>query len=108
MRLDIGSVWKGYVSDMSREAVVGEIPPGVKVLGIKVKDPPIQLEWSEGPDSEAAVYQYRVVYVELTEAEFSAAKGEQVKIDALGRQLGSLVQRKLGASWHRWIEEEER
>ncbi len=30
VRLDIGSVWKGYVSDISREAVVGEVPQAAK------------------------------------------------------------------------------
>lgn len=29
-RLDIGSVWKGYVSDISREVVVGEVPQAAK------------------------------------------------------------------------------
>ena len=82
-----------------------EIPTGVKVLGIRIKDPLIQLEWSGGPDSEATVYQKRIVYVELTETEFAAARGDQSKIDALGRQFGPLVQRRLGAAGHRWIEE---
>jgi hypothetical protein len=76
------------------------------MLAIRVKDPVIQLEWSEGPASEAAIYPYRVVYVELTEEEFMAIRGDRDKIDALGREFGPLVQRALGAAWHRWIEEE--
>ena len=83
-----------------------EILTGIKVLGIRVKDPLLQLEWSGGPDSEATVYRNRVVYVELTETEFAAARGDQIKIDALGRQFGPLVQHRLGGSWHRWIEED--
>lgn len=31
-RFDIGTVWKGYVSDVSREVVIGEIPEGGKEL----------------------------------------------------------------------------
>jgi hypothetical protein len=85
---------------------LAEIPRGVKVLGIRIKDPLLQLAWSAGPDSEATVYQQRVVYVELTETEFAAARGDQTKIDALGRQFGPLVQHRLGASWYRWIEED--
>lgn len=27
IRLDMGAVWKGYISDVSREACVGEVPP---------------------------------------------------------------------------------
>jgi Xaa-Pro aminopeptidase len=27
IRFDFGAVWKGYVSDVSREAVIGEVPP---------------------------------------------------------------------------------
>ena len=83
-----------------------EIRKGVKVLGIRVKDPLIQLEWSEGPDSEATLYSYDMVYVALTEEEFAAAQGDQARIDTLGREFGPLVQRTLGASWHRWIEED--
>ncbi|MFX0102055.1 MAG: M24 family metallopeptidase, partial [Candidatus Hodarchaeota archaeon] len=29
-RFDIGAIWKGYVSDVSREAVIGEAPSGAK------------------------------------------------------------------------------
>ncbi len=29
-RFDIGTIWKGYVSDVSRECVIGEIPKGAK------------------------------------------------------------------------------
>jgi Xaa-Pro aminopeptidase len=29
-RFDIGAVWKGYISDMSREVVVGEVPTGAQ------------------------------------------------------------------------------
>ena len=83
-----------------------DVPAGVRVLGIKVKDPLIQLEWPGGPDSEATLYSYQMVYVELTEEEFLAARGDQTQIDALGRQLGPLVQHALGASWHRWLEED--
>ncbi len=29
-RFDVGSVWKGYISDVSREVVIGEIPEGAQ------------------------------------------------------------------------------
>jgi Xaa-Pro aminopeptidase len=31
-RFDIGSIWKGYVSDVSRQVVLGEIPEGAKEM----------------------------------------------------------------------------
>lgn len=37
-RLDIGAVWKGYVSDVSRHVVIGEIPEGAdEVVGRMIK-----------------------------------------------------------------------
>ncbi len=39
-RFDIGTIWKGYVSDVSREAVIGEIPEG----GKEVMDRTIQVQ----------------------------------------------------------------
>jgi len=39
-RFDIGTIWKGYVSDVSREAVIGEIPEG----GKEVMDRMIQVQ----------------------------------------------------------------
>ena len=94
--------------DMPRKVYLNprDIPTGVKVLGIRVKDPLIQFEWPGGPDSESTLYRYQMVYVELTEEEFLTVRGDQARIDDLGRQVGLLVQRTLGASWHRWIEED--
>ncbi len=83
-----------------------DVPAGTKVLGIKVKNPMMLLLSGEGPGEETIIYAHRTVCVELTVEEFLAARGDQQKIDALGRELGPLVQRRLGASWHRWIEEE--
>ncbi len=40
-RLDIGTIWRGYVSDVSREVVIGKIPEGaeeVMELTIKVQE----------------------------------------------------------------------
>lgn len=94
--------------DMARKVYLNprDIPKGVKVLGIRVKDPLIQFEWPGGPDSEATLYSFRLVYVELTDEEFLTLRGDQARIDDLGRQVGPLVQHTLGASWHRWIEED--
>jgi Xaa-Pro aminopeptidase len=39
-RFDIGTIWKGYVSDVSRQAVIGEIPEG----GKEVMDRMIQVQ----------------------------------------------------------------
>ena len=83
-----------------------EVPKGIKVMVIRVKDPLILLVSSEEPDSDTAVYRHRVVYVELTDQEFAQAQGNQSEIDALARQLAPLVQRKLDAPWYRWVEED--
>ena len=84
-----------------------QIPTGVKVMGIKVKDPLILLMAEEGLDNEVALYRHCMVYVELTDEEFAGARGDQAKIDALAREFAPLVQRKLDAPWYRWVEEED-
>jgi hypothetical protein len=86
---------------------VAEVPVGAKVLGIRVEDPLLLWLSDERPDAETIIYEHRTVYVELTMEEFMAVRGDQEKIDALGREFGPLVQHKLGGSWHRWIEEDE-
>lgn len=83
-----------------------EIPKGVKVLGIKVKEPVILLLTDEGVGDEIALCRYCTVYVELTGEEFVQAKGDQVRIDALAREFAPLVQRKLDAPWYRWSKED--
>ncbi len=84
-----------------------QIPTGVKVMAIKVKDPLILLMAEEGLDSEVALYRHCMVYVALTAEEFAQARGDQTRIDALARKFAPLVQRKLDAPWYRWVEEED-
>ena len=84
-----------------------DIPKGIKVMAIKVKDPLILLMAEEGLDSEVALYRHCLVYVELTGEEFAGAQGDQARTDALAREFAPLVQRKLDAPWYRWVEEED-
>ena len=83
-----------------------EIPRGVKVMGIKVKDPLILLMSEDGVNNETTLYRHCMVYVELTDEEFAQAKGNQARIDALAREFAPLIQRKLDVPWYRWLEED--
>ena len=60
----------------------------------------------EQPDQEFKLFDDRKAYVEITVDEWRAVKDDPAKADALARRLGGLVQKSLGASWHRWHESE--
>lgn len=81
-----------------------EIPKGVKVMGIKVKDPLVMLASAQGPDVEVLLYRHFLVYVELSDDEFSQGQGDTAWANDLARSFGPLLQHKLGASWYRWLE----
>jgi hypothetical protein len=83
-----------------------EIPPGTKALVIKVKDPILTLVAAESPDEEFPIFDEKVAYVEITPDEWAAVKDDPREADALARQFGGLVQKAMGASWHRWHDSE--
>ena len=79
-----------------------EVPTGTKALIIKVKDPFLTLVAFESPDEEYPLFDQRLAYVEITQDEWASVKDDPQKADTLALQFGSLVQRAMGASWHRW------
>ena len=83
-----------------------EIPPGTKALIINVKDPILTLVAAEDPDEEHKIFDEEAAYVEITLEEWAAVKDDPEKADTLARQFGGLVQKAMGASWHRWHDSE--
>jgi len=82
-----------------------EIPPGTKALIVNVRVPIMTLVADEEPDAESVLYDERKVYVEITPDEWAEVKDDRARADELVKQFGPLVQRALGASWHRWLDE---
>jgi hypothetical protein len=79
-----------------------EVPKGTKVLGIKVKIPILTVVAGAMAEHRFPLLDEQMVFVEITPEEWSAVKEDPQAANVLARQFGRLVQRSLGASWHRW------
>ena len=81
----------------------GEVPHGVKVLGVRVQIPRVLFATSEGVQDDLALHETTMVYAEITEEEWARACNDQAAINALGQQIGPEIAAALGGyvkGWH--------
>ncbi len=78
------------------------VPVNAKVLGIWVRVPRILFASDEGIYDDLTLSEMKLVFVELTEAEWDHIYGNQAAIDALGQSLGPEIAAALGGYVKGW------
>ncbi len=78
------------------------IPTDAKVLGIHVRVPRFLFATDEGIQEDLTISEMRLVYVEISDAEWNAVYGNQAAINALGIALGPEIAAALGGYVKRW------
>ncbi len=78
------------------------VPPDAKILGLWVRVPRIVFATDDELLDEYTLSELKPVYVQLSDEEWNAARGNQVAIDALGQALGPEVAEALGGYVKGW------
>ena len=79
-----------------------QVPANAKVLGIRVRVPRIMFAIDEGVLDDMTIHDTRIVYVEITEAEYQRLRGNQNAINAFGETLGPEIAQALGGFVKKW------
>jgi Xaa-Pro aminopeptidase len=94
IRFDFGAVWKGYVSDISRGVVVGEVPEKAKdAMEIMIKLQEFCVENIEVGKSSAELYNEAQTYLKtLTKRGFYLITGHSIGLECEEAHLFSAIE----------------